>query len=203
MSERTETPSDDGGEPGSSAPADAEQPPGPPVRRADTSTAAQADAGVGVDLDPAVAASDLTRLIDRAWIAARLAEAARSAAVAVDRVRVLILDDAGMTELHRRHVGENAATDVLTFPNSDAGDPIDADIAIGAEVAARQASDRGHSISQELLLYALHGVLHCAGRNDHDPDAYRAMHDEEDRILRAIGVGATFSSQPRSTGAAT
>ena len=39
---------------------------------------------------------------------------------------------------------------------------------------------------------ALHGVLHCTGFDDRDAAGAAAMHAEEDRILGAIGVGATF-----------
>ena len=56
-----------------------------------------------------------------------------------------------------------------------------------------QKSSREDSIEQELLLYALHGVLHCAGFDDRTNDDFEAMHVEEDRILTAIGVGPTFA----------
>ena len=48
----------------------------------------------------------------------------------------------------------------------------------------------------QLLLYILHGLLHCAGFDDHDPAEHDRMHTEEDRILTAIGVGPVFRSSP-------
>ncbi len=56
----------------------------------------------------------------------------------------------------------------------------------------RQARQRGHSVERELLLYAVHGLLHCAGFDDHGTAAFDRMHAEEDRILRAIGIGPIF-----------
>ena len=44
-----------------------------------------------------------------------------------------------------------------------------------------------------MLLYAVHGLLHCAGFDDHETAAFDRMHAEEDRILRAIGVGPIFA----------
>ncbi len=78
---------------------------------------------------------------------------------------------------------------------------MEADIVVCADEAARRATEFDdsvagpvvHPVEQELLLYALHGVLHCAGFDDHTRQGFNAMHAEEDRILSAIGVGATFS----------
>ena len=98
--------------------------------------------------------------------------------------------------MHRQYMNCDEVTDVMTFPASTPDQPIEADIAVCADVAARQARELGHRTEDELLLYALHGLLHCAGFDDHDPAAYEAMHAEEDRILAAIGVGALFSKSP-------
>ena len=58
--------------------------------------------------------------------------------------------------------------------------------------AARRSRDLEHPVEHELLLYAIHGVLHVLGHDDHDPAAFERMHAEEDRILEAIGVGPVF-----------
>ncbi|MCA9295207.1 MAG: rRNA maturation RNase YbeY, partial [Phycisphaerales bacterium] len=94
------------------------------------------------------------------------------------------------------HCGLDSTTDVLTFPMSDAGDAVDVDIAICVDEAQRQAGERGHAVEHEILLYAVHGLLHVTGHDDHDDAAYDAMHAEEDRILETIGVGRIFSNTP-------
>lgn len=137
-------------------------------------------------------AAGVGQAIDRRRLEAWLVAAAAKAARPIERVTVRIVSDREMTGHHLRHRGEGTTTDVLTFPASAAGEPIAADIVICADVAARAAGERGHPIERELLLYALHGLLHCAGFDDHDPVSHGAMHAEEDRILEAIGVGATF-----------
>jgi ssRNA-specific RNase YbeY (16S rRNA maturation enzyme) len=43
-----------------------------------------------------------------------------------------------------------------------------------------------------LLLYTLHGVLHCIGFDDHEEADFEAMHGAEDAVLAAIGVGPVF-----------
>lgn len=119
---------------------------------------------------------------------------------AVDRVHLEIVDDREMDRLHRLHSRIAGTTDVLTFPAHAEGDPVEVDIVACADEAARRAAEFGHPIDRELLLYAIHGLLHCCGHDDHDPAAHDRMHAEEDRILRALGVGATF--RPEGEGGA-
>ena len=146
--------------------------------------------------------------VDTAWLEERLQAALSELRPGSngDRITVQVVDDARMAALHARHKGQSGPTDVLAFPagssrassqDSSHGGILDADIAVNADEADRQARDRGHSVDQELLLYALHGTLHCAGYDDHDAAGAGAMHAEEDRILTAIGVGATFAPGPR------
>jgi len=109
-------------------------------------------------------------------------------------VAIRVVDDATMSELHVKHSGVAGTTDVLTFASDSSEDSIEADIAICCDVAQRVAQERGHSIEEELLLYIVHGMLHCIGFDDHDEEAHQKIHDEEDRVLSAIGVGSVWSN---------
>jgi probable rRNA maturation factor len=57
----------------------------------------------------------------------------------------------------------------------------------------RESKNRNHSVQNELLLYIVHGILHCTGFDDHNEEDHKLMHQEEDRILKAIGVGVVWS----------
>lgn len=126
----------------------------------------------------------------------RLAGLAVRAAHRSGEVRVRIVQDAEMAEAHVRYSGIEGTTDVLTFDLSEGasarGGALDVDILVCADEARRQALEHGHGPVREMLLYVLHGVLHCLGHDDHSDDGFEKMHAEEDRILTAIGVGATF-----------
>jgi probable rRNA maturation factor len=69
---------------------------------------------------------------------------------------------------------------------------LDADILVCSDEAARQAAVRDHSVERELLLYFIHGVLHCLGHDDHDEESAARMHQAEDEVLEGIGVGRTY-----------
>ncbi len=130
--------------------------------------------------------------LDLPWLRGALEAALEHVSRPIRSLTVKVVDDATMLKLHEQHRGEAVTTDVLTFDASDPGGPVEADVVVCADEAARQAAERDHVIERELLLYALHGVLHCAGFDDRTPEDFEAMHAEEDRILTAVGIGPTF-----------
>jgi probable rRNA maturation factor len=135
----------------------------------------------------------VARRLKMSWLRDHLRLIAGKIKHPLARIGVSLTDDEGMIRLHHQYLGLTTTTDVLTFSNSAEGHPIDVDIAACVDEAARQAAKHQHSIEQEILLYILHGLLHCCGFDDHTKAGYAKMHAEEDRILKAVGVGATFS----------
>lgn len=120
------------------------------------------------------------------------------------QVRVRLVRDAEMAELHQRTTGVPGTTDVLTFDLRDDPDPadrvLDVDVVLCTDEARRQASERGHSVIAELTLYLVHALLHCTGHDDHDDAGYARMHEAEDRVLRAIGLGPIFAPSGNDSG---
>jgi probable rRNA maturation factor len=120
-------------------------------------------------------------------------------------VRIRIVGDDEMAAAHARYKGDPETTDVLTFDLADgasaSGAPLDVDLIICADEASRRASELAHEPERELLLYVVHGLMHCLGHDDVDPGAAEAMHAAEDALLSAIGVGATYA--PNAARAAT
>lgn len=132
---------------------------------------------------------------DLAWLADR-AERACGVLGAGGECRVRIVDDREMSALHERWLGDPTTTDVMTFDLSEGASAesreLDCDLIVCRDEASRRAAELGHEPRRELLLYILHGVLHCLGFDDTDDAGWSRMHAEEDRVLDAIGVGATF-----------
>lgn len=109
-------------------------------------------------------------------------------------VRVNCVDDARMAAAHRQFSRVEGTTDVLTFDLRDGAlGPLDVDILVCVDEAARRAAEFGHPVSHELVLYAVHGVLHCLGEDDQDDEAAARMHRREDEVLEAIGLGRVFA----------
>jgi probable rRNA maturation factor len=132
-------------------------------------------------------ARDLQRLA--AWTAQRYARALE--------VSFVVLGDDEMAELHERYAGVPGPTDVLAFPLAD--DPVLlGEVLVCAETARREAAARGHSAYDELLLYAVHGVLHLVGHDDHEPADRRRMRGAERRALTALGAEPVYARPHRS-----
>jgi len=110
-------------------------------------------------------------------------------------VSVNVVDDSSMSALHFKHSGVEGTTDVLTFDFGSDENAVRADIAICVDVASREVELQEHSLKEELLLYLVHGMLHCCGFDDHDEESHKKIHEEEDRVLAGIGVGTLWSSE--------
>lgn len=178
----SESSGSDAEEPGSSTSGDVPPEPGPTRRPADPENRIELDPG---DLPAKGVALLRSGLVDVIPLLPR----------AVERLSVRVVNDAEMAQLHGRWKQQEITTDVVTFDLSDASDaPLRADIAVCFDEASRQAADRDHGPADELLLYAIHGLLHCCGHDDGDEASATAMHREEDRLLQAIGREPVYAT---------
>jgi probable rRNA maturation factor len=106
------------------------------------------------------AKSALTRFLNRA----------RQAVGITGEVDVLLTSDAEIKTLNRQFRKKNKATDVLSFPApEEIFDQHAGDLAISLDTAARQAASFGHTLSDEVRVLMLHGLLHLSGM-DHEID---------------------------------
>lgn len=98
-------------------------------------------------------------------------------------VNVLLTSDTEIRRLNRTYRNKNKATDVLSFPAAwPASDEVAGDLAISVPTAKRQAVQQGSSLSAEIKILMLHGLLHLAGY-DHETDTGQMARRE--RLLRA------------------
>lgn len=124
---------------------------------------------------------------------ARLCRTGAHALAAVGRagmdVHLTIVGDRTIRALHARYLGDGGATDVLAF-NLEAPGPaaLLGEVVVSADTAARQARSVGVAVSLELELLVIHGILHLAGYDDHDPDGARRMHRRARTILSRGGA---------------
>jgi len=132
----------------------------------------------------------------KGWLDKQLARIAQIAGVTKGEIGILLVDDERMSELHLQYSGIGGTTDILTFDHRDDPDdadaPMEADLVLCRDVAAREAAARGHEVRLELLLYAVHGLNHLLGGDDHTTAGAKAMHAWEDKMLTAAGFGAVF-----------
>lgn len=107
---------------------------------------------------------------------------------------ILLTDDEALRRLNRQFRQQDEATDVLSFPAGDAlpgmlsEDRYLGDIAISVPYAQRQAEEKGHELSAELQLLAIHGVLHLLGYDHVDESQRHNMWIVQRRALDHLGL---------------
>jgi probable rRNA maturation factor len=75
-------------------------------------------------------------------------------------------------------------TDVLTFPLHEPNEPLSGQIVLSVETAARVGPAYGLSAEEEVLLYAIHGLLHLCGYDDRSPRDAQRMRQRQVQLLR-------------------
>jgi len=108
---------------------------------------------------------------------------------------LLLTDDVEIQELNRTYRDLDKATDVLSFPQdedavNETGDTLLGDVVISVETAARQAEEHHLSFNEELILLAIHGILHLLGY-DHErsPQDARIMQDKTQEVFETLFPG--------------
>lgn len=121
------------------------------------------------------------------WLAGAAPASARGT------VSIAITTDRRMRAVNQQFRGKDMATDVLSFPAGSALPAADrspqpelGELLIAQGVAARQAREQGHSLSTELRILALHGLLHLLGY-DHEADRGQ-MRRLEERLRARAGL---------------
>ncbi len=128
-------------------------------------------------------------------------------------VSVAVVTDTEIAELHEKYMQIQGATDVLTFDWAEqrhagvgaagstgfagttrcaGGRRVEGEIVVSADTAKRRAEERAHPVAAELALYVVHGTLHLLGMDDATKQEAMKMHEMEDEILAAIGVGRVY-----------
>lgn len=131
----------------------------------------------------------------RGWFEPILVRAASLMGLDEGMISVVIVDRGRMAQLNQRYKAAVGATDVLSFDlRDDSSEPIDVDMALCLDEASREGAARGHPVRHELLLYAVHGLLHVLGFADDLPAEAGRMHRREDELLTALGIGRVYGA---------
>ena len=106
---------------------------------------------------------------------------------------IVLTDDTQIQELNRDYLGNDAPTDVLSFPASESDPETGAtyigDIIISMPYATKSAEKAGHPVEAEVQLLVVHGVLHLLGHDHAEPKEKAKMWKAQAQILKSLGLG--------------
>jgi probable rRNA maturation factor len=105
-------------------------------------------------------------------------------------VCIVLSNDTKLRALKKEFWGEDAATDVLSFPQWEPGDPFVpemlGDIVISVETAARQAAEHGHDLTTEIVILSSHGLTHLLGFDHATEQEWEPFRTMERAALEAL-----------------
>ena len=107
------------------------------------------------------------------------AEGVRSA-----HIELALVDDATISAVHQRFFKLDTPTDVLTFPLHEPRERLAGQILLSVETATRVGPVHGLTAEEEVLLYAIHGILHLCGYDDRSARDARRMRRRQELLLR-------------------
>lgn len=143
-------------------------------------------------------------------LAERAASAVAQVAPELDKSRLgaslLFTDDKAVQELNRQWRGKDKPTNVLSFPMLDRADLLAltadgppellGDIALAYRTCAREAAEKGISLTDHVAHLIVHGLLHLAG-HDHETGEAQAnkMEALEIKALAIMGIADPYGDQ--------
>jgi rRNA maturation RNase YbeY len=100
-------------------------------------------------------------------------------------LNIIFCDDEYLLALNRRYLDHDFYTDILSFPLSEANQPLDAEIYISVERVRENAQESGCRFTEELHRVIFHGVLHFCGYKDKTKKDINTMRLMENKCLSA------------------
>ena len=97
-----------------------------------------------------------------------------------------------MEEMNMQYVGHEGITDVICFNYPEAmavpgeEETSHIEIFICPEAARKAAVRPGRTYESEIILYAVHGLLHAAGENDLSVEEKKEMRKKEKSVTRKL-----------------
>jgi probable rRNA maturation factor len=118
-------------------------------------------------------------------------------------ISLRLTDDAEVHALNWDYRGKDKPTNVLSFPQYAPADIADlaashdpeillGDIVLARETCAREAAEKGVSLTDHAMHLIVHGTLHLLGHDHMDDAAAEAMEALEVKALASMGIGNPY-----------
>lgn len=106
----------------------------------------------------------------------------------LNSLSIILCSDSYLHNLNVEYLQHDTLTDVITFPYTRAGKPIEGDIFISIDRIKENASQFNSTFQHELHRVMVHGVLHLAGYLDKTPEEATIIRAKEDFYLEQFSA---------------
>ena len=99
-------------------------------------------------------------------------------------INIIFCTDEALLDINRDFLQHDYFTDIITFPLSAKGEPVNAELYISIDRVKDNAKQAAVSFQEELHRVIFHGCLHLTGYNDKSSQQIKKMREREDHYLR-------------------
>jgi rRNA maturation RNase YbeY len=110
---------------------------------------------------------------------ARSVTSTELAEVETFELSVVLQSDSELLQLNQTSLGHDWYTDIITFEIERTVDSLEAELYLSVDRARDNARKAKITTERELVHLVIHGILHLAGYDDHDPGAKKLMKQRE------------------------
>ena len=113
-------------------------------------------------------------------------------------IHCLSIED--ISTINLNYLNHEGPTDVISFSYEDDFLPGMTDYTLGEificpEIAEKSALELGCTVSEELIYYIVHGILHLAGYDDHNKNDIIEMRNAEKHLLDELSKSYNLTEQ--------
>ena len=101
----------------------------------------------------------------------------------LEHLDIIFCDDKTLLDLNIQFLKHNFYTDILSFPLSNPGNPLEAEIYISVQRVKENAANLDTTFREELHRVVFHGILHFCGYKDKTQPETRKMRMMENKYL--------------------
>ena len=112
-----------------------------------------------------------------------LVQLARKEGFKLKSISYIFCSDDYLLELNRDFLNHNTLTDIITFPFSENGQPLESEIYISLDRVRENAGLFNTTFKEELHRVIFHGLLHLCGYKDKSASEKSVMRKKEDEYL--------------------
>lgn len=102
----------------------------------------------------------------------------------LEYLNIIFCSDEELLAINRQYLQHNYYTDIITFPLSSKGTPVEAELYISIDRVRENARQNKTTFKNELHRVIFHGCLHLIGYNDKSSQQIKKIREREDHYLR-------------------
>lgn len=104
----------------------------------------------------------------------------------LETINYIFCSDEYLLKINQQFLNHDTYTDIITFPHSSKGQPVEGEIYISIDRVKENAKRLGTGFESELLRVVFHGALHLCDYDDKTAKEKLKMRSKEDEYIKRL-----------------